>query len=124
MPDVDDVERRKVAIVEDDYAVRDSLRVLLEVVGHAVETFGSAAEFLKAEMKNLSCLIFDHHMPEMTGLELAERLRADGAGIPILLVTGAPSPAIVARAAAIGINVIEKPSSEDDLLDFINTTRP
>jgi len=121
---VDEVEGRKVAIVEDDYAVRDSLRVLLEVVGHAGETFGSAAEFLKAEMQNPSCLIFDHHMPDMTGLELAERLRADGAGIPILLVMGSPSLGIVARAATIGINVIEKPPSEDDVLDFINTARP
>ena len=38
-------------------------------------------------------------MPEMTGLELAEQLRADGSGIPILLITGLPSPAIAARAA-------------------------
>ena len=62
-------------------------------------------------------------MPEMTGLELAERIRADGAGIPILLITGAPSPAIVTRAAEVGINrVLEKPATEEDLLDFIDTS--
>jgi two-component system response regulator FixJ len=72
-------------------------------------------------MQRLACLILDHHMPEMTGLELAERMRAGGAGIPILLITGAPSPAIVARAAEVGINwVLEKPATEEDLLDFID----
>ena len=59
-----------VAIVDDDAAVRDSLRLLLEVIGHPVQTFASAAEFLKAEQHHPVCLILDHHMPEMTGLEL------------------------------------------------------
>ena len=119
-----EVEQRRVAIVDDDRAVRDSLRFLLEIIGHPVETFASAAEFLKADIQHLACLILDHHMPEMTGLELAERLRADGSGIPILLITGSPSPAIVARAAELGINrVLEKPPTEEDLLDFINATR-
>ena len=45
-------------------------------------------------------------MPEMTGLELAARLRADGSGIPILLITGSPSPAIAARAAEVGITKV------------------
>ncbi len=118
-------ERRTVAIVDDDNGVRDSLRFLLEVVGHPVETFASAAEFLKAEWRHLACLILDHHMPHMTGLELAERLRDSGARIPILLITGSPSPAIVARAAELGIeSVLEKPPGDQDLLDFINATRP
>jgi CheY-like chemotaxis protein len=64
-------------------------------------------------------------MPEMSGMELAERLRADGSGIPILLITGSASPAIVARAAELGVTrVLEKPPSEEDLLDFISATRP
>ena len=113
-------DHRTVAIVDDDAAVRDSLRFLLEVIGHPVQTFASAAEFLKAEEHHLACLILDHHMPEMTGLELAERLRADGSDIPILLITGSPSSAIVARAAELGINrVLEKPPNDEDLLDFI-----
>jgi FixJ family two-component response regulator len=118
-----EVRQSTVAIVDDDAAVRDSLRFLLEVIGHPAKTFASAAEFLKAEMQRLTCLILDHHMPGMTGLELAERLRNDGAGIPILLITGSPSPAIVARAAELGIvRVLEKPATEDDLLDFVTAT--
>jgi two-component system, LuxR family, response regulator FixJ len=119
-----EAERRNIAIVDDDLAVRDSLRFLLEVIGHLVETFASAAEFLKANIQHFACLILDHHMPNMTGLQLAERLRADGVGIPILLVTGSPSPAIVARAAELGIErVLEKPLNDEDLLDFVNSTR-
>lgn len=120
-----EAQQRKIAVVDDDYAVGESMRFLLEAVGHAVETFSSAAEFLKAEMHHLRCLILDHHMPQMTGLQLAERLREAGVNIPILLVTGSPSPAIVARAAGFGIEkVLEKPLADKDLLDFINAQRP
>jgi two-component system response regulator FixJ len=60
-------------------------------------------------------------MPGMTGLELAQRLRDEGTSLPILLITGSPSPAIVARAAQLGIvNVLEKPPEEADLLNFVN----
>ena len=119
-----EVKQPTIAVVDDDDAVRDSLRFLLEVIGHQAATFASAAEFLKAEMQWLGCLILDHHMPGMTGLELVERLRSDGASIPILLITGSPSPSIVARAAELGIDrVLEKPATEEDLLDFVNATQ-
>jgi FixJ family two-component response regulator len=113
----------RVAIVDDDQAVRDSLRFLLEIIGHPVETFASAAEFLNADKQHLVCLILDHHMPEVTGLELAERLRADGFGMPIVLITGSPSPAIAARAAELGIRVLAKPVTDEDLMDFISAAR-
>ena len=114
---------RKIAIVDDDDAVRNSLRFLLDVMGYQCETFESAAELLNADLNNLACLILDHQMPHMTGLELAERLRADGATTPVLLVTGSSSPAIVARAAELGIKILEKPASDEDLVDFINATQ-
>jgi two-component system, LuxR family, response regulator FixJ len=116
--------RRTVAIVDDDYAVRDSFHFLLEVLRQPVETFGSAAEFLKTDRQHLACVILDHHMPCMSGLELAERLRANGEGIPILLFTCTPTPSIVAYAVKIGIDrVFGKPPSAEDLLDFISATQ-
>ena len=118
-----EAERRTVAIVDDDDAVRDSLRFLLDVMGHSVEIFASAIEFLRANVQHFACLILDHHMPEMTGLQLAERLRSDGAVIPILMITGSPSPAIVARANELGIKVLEKPFRAGDLIDFINDSQ-
>jgi FixJ family two-component response regulator len=119
-----EIESHTVAIVDDDDAVRDSLRFLLEGMGYRVATFASAAEFLDADQQHLACLVLDHHMTEMTGLEMAERLRADGADIPTLLVAGSPSPAIVAWAFELGIDrLLEKPPSDEDLFDFINATR-
>ena len=114
------VEARKVVVVDDDHAGRASLRLLLEVAGHVVETFEIAAEFLQAEIPNLACLILDHRMPHMTGLELAGRLRAEGTVIPILLITSSVSPIMFARAAELGIEtVLEKPFDVNDLLDFV-----
>ena len=122
--DIAEVNPPTVAIVDDDAAVRDLLRFLLEIIGYSVETFASAAEFLKTDIQHLACVFLDYQMPEMSGMELAERLRADGSSIPILLITGSPSPAIVARAAELGVTrVLEKPPTEEDLLDFINATR-
>ena len=116
-----EAQRDTVAIVDDDEAVRHSLRFLLEVVGHKVETFASAAAFLKFELRNLACLILDYHLPHVTGLELAERLRTDGNAIPILLITGSLTPAILARAAELRIDrVLEKPPGESDLMAFID----
>ncbi len=114
--------RNTVAIIDDDEAVRDSLRFWLEVIGHKVETFASVAEFLQAGLEKLLCLIVDDHMPDMTGLELAQQLRAGGNTFPILLVTGFPSRAIYARAAEVGVDeVLEKPFDEALLLAFIDT---
>lgn len=118
-----DAVARLVGIIDDDNAVRDSMKFLLEVSGHVVEAFASACDFLAAETQHLACVIVDHHMPDMTGLQLVERLRAEGRDIPILLITGSPSPAIVSRAAELGIHrVLEKPPGEDDVLDFVNAS--
>jgi two-component system response regulator FixJ len=116
-------EQRIVAIVDDDLAVRESLQFLTETTGFLVEIFASAEEFLQADIHGVACLILDHHMPNMTGLELAQKLRDDGLCVPILLITGAPSPGISARAHQLGINrVLAKPFDPDDLLDFVRAT--
>jgi two-component system response regulator FixJ len=119
-----EASQRTIAIVDDDRAVRDSLRLLLEVMGYPAATFESASEFLRSDMREVECLISDHHMPNMTGLELAERLRADGSDMRISLTTASPSQAIFARAAAFDINVLEKPCDDDDLVEFISAVRP
>jgi FixJ family two-component response regulator len=108
----------KIAVVDDDRAVCDSLQFFLEVMGYVVETFLSAATFLSADHREIGRMILDHHMPQMTGLELAEKLRANAVDLPILLITGSPSPDILARAAKLGIRVLEKPPGENDLLAF------
>jgi FixJ family two-component response regulator len=113
-----------VAIVDDDPGVLDSLQFLLEVAGHAVAVYASAAKFLAADGVRPACLIVDQHMPGMTGLELTERLRNEGIDVPVMLITGSPSPAIIVRAAQLGIEkVLEKPPTEDELLGFVAAHR-
>jgi FixJ family two-component response regulator len=110
----------EVAVVDDDPAVLESFRFILELAGYTVNTYPSAMAFLADVAGKPNCLILDHHMPMMTGLDLAKALRMNGSNLPVLLITAAPSPAIVSRAAEIGIvRVLEKPPAEDDLIRFV-----
>jgi two-component system, LuxR family, response regulator FixJ len=110
-----------VAIVDDDHAALESLKFLLEVVGYKVATYASAQAFLDDRAAASACLILDHHMPRMTGLDLVQKLREQKRDIPVLLITGSSSPAIVARAAELGVaRVLDKPPREDDLLRFVS----
>ncbi len=112
----------RIAIVDDDPAVRESLRFLLEVAGFSVDAFASAAEFSARRARSNPCgLILDHHMPIVTGLELVAQLRAAGDALPVLLITGSPSAAIIARAASLHVKVLEKPPAEQDLLAFAHS---
>jgi FixJ family two-component response regulator len=116
-----DTRPSEIAVVDDDHAVRESLRFLLEVAGKTVVAFASAADFLKSEWRQIACLILDQHMPGMTGLDLVEQLRASGVAIPVMLITGSMSHGMLARAAALGVGrVLEKPVDDAELLDFVD----
>jgi two-component system, LuxR family, response regulator FixJ len=111
----------EVAVVDDDPAVLDSLKFLLELEGYRVNTYSSAGAFLADRVAAPNCLILDQHMPQMSGLDLAERLRRAGALVPVLLITGSSSPAILARASSLGVEkVLDKPFRDEDLLNFVS----
>lgn len=107
-----------VAIVDDDPGVRDSLRFLLETADHMVETYDSGIRFLaEAEPARLGCLVLDHDMPELLGLDLLAELVRRDVSLPTLLIVSTPSEAIRRRAAALGARrLLEKPLAQDDLL--------
>ena len=113
--------RRQVGVVDDDVAVGDSLRFLLESAGHGVVAFQSADEFLASpDIDALDCLLLDHHMPHVTGLELLRRLRRDGRRLPVALMTGSPSAQLAEQALACGAAVVlEKPLAEHALFAFV-----
>ncbi len=111
----------EVAVVDDDAAVLASFRFMLELAGFPVSTYASARAYLDRSGRALRCIILDHHMPTMTGLKLIARLRADGILIPVMLITSAPSPAIVARAAEANVRVLEKPPTEKELIWFVTS---
>jgi FixJ family two-component response regulator len=105
--------------------VDDAASVLLEAAGHLVETFESAVDFPKSDTSDLACLVLDHHMPHMTGLEVAERLRADRSGLSILLITALRSPTMLARVTELGIDKdLEKTIYDKELFSSVNALRP
>jgi FixJ family two-component response regulator len=120
---VHNVSDRLVAVVDDDDAVRDSLRFLLEIAGYTVAAYASAAQFLQeAPLHELACLVVDQHMPDVTGLQLVARLRGDGVGLPVALITGSPSVDLLRLAHELSVaKVLEKPLDDDQLLEFIAT---
>lgn len=110
-----------VFVVDDDEAVRDSLASLLEAAGHTVETFASARAFLDAHASRQSgCLVVDIRMPDMDGLTLQERLAAEGARLPVIVVTGHGDVPLAVRAMKAGaLDFIEKPFMEDAILQSV-----
>ncbi|HXQ64596.1 MAG TPA: response regulator FixJ [Steroidobacteraceae bacterium] len=111
-----------VFVVDDDDAVRTSLRLLLKSVGLPVETFGSAQEFLDAfDAERAGCLVLDIRMPGMSGLELQQRLNEIHAIIPIVFITGHGDVPMAVEAMQHGaVDFIQKPFRDQDLIDRIN----
>ncbi len=104
-------------IVDDDEAVRDSLRWLLEANGYAVRSFASAEEFLATyDPEQVGVLIADIRMPGMSGLELQEALIARKAPLPIVFITGhGDVPMAVSTMKKGAVDFLEKPFNEADL---------
>jgi len=110
-----------VFVVDDDEAIRDSLEMLLKSVGLRVETFGTARQFLAShDAERPGCLLLDLRMPEMSGLELQDRLAKMDCLLPIIFITGhGDVPAAVSAMQAGAIDFIQKPFRDQDLLDRI-----
>ena len=109
-----------VYIVDDDPAMRSSLRWLIESVGLTVRTCASAQEFLRTYQGDPGCLVLDVRMPGMSGLDLQAELAARRIEIPVLIITGYAEVALAVRAMKGGaFDFIEKPFSDQALLDRI-----
>ena len=112
-----------VFVVDDDDAVRKTIRLLLESVQIPVEVFGGAEEFLAAYQRGRpGCLVADVRMPGMSGLELQDTLRARGIELPVIILTGHADVPMSVRALQHGaVDFIEKPYREQVLLDSIES---
>lgn len=110
-----------VFIVDDDDAVRDSLRLLVKSLKVKAETFSSASKFLEQfDPKRPGCIVLDIRMPGMSGLELQKRLHDMGAIIPIIFITGHGDVPMAVHAMQAGaIDFIQKPFRDQDLIDRI-----
>jgi len=111
-----------VFIVDDDEEVRKSLGKLIETVGFNVRTFASGQEFLESsDFSSPGCLVLDVRMPGMSGLKLQNKLAEHRSQLPIIFITGHGDVSTATEAFKSGaVDFIEKPFSEQKLLDSIN----
>lgn len=112
-----------VIVVDDDAAVRNSLKFALELEGFDVRVYEGGAEMLADEGLALEgCLVVDQYMPGMTGVELVDLLRERFVDIPAILITAKASDDLRLSAALSGIRqVLEKPLSDGALLEGIRS---
>lgn len=98
-------------VIDDDDMVRDSLKALLESRNFAVTEFESGMQFLQTHNGAAAeCLLLDVHMPDMSGLDLLEILRANGNLIPAIFITGRRDASTEERARDLNVvAVLDKP---------------
>ena len=114
------VEKRQIFVVEDDEAVRASTRTLLEAQGYLVRDFADAETFLQlTDGRDADCIVLDHNLSGMSGLDLIAILRASGVITPAIIMSGERRP-ILDRAAKEGVRaVLRKPLAADALLGWL-----
>ena len=112
---------KTVFVVDDDAAVRQGLRFMLRAAGYSVEAFPSARSFLEEyDPRPGGCLLLDVQMPQMSGLELQQRINVRGWRIPVIFITGHGTVQLAIAAVKAGaFDFIEKPLREEALLESI-----
>ena len=111
-----------ISIVDDDESVRESTKALVRSLGYSARTFASAEEFLDSDLDETSCVILDVQMKGQSGVELLERLIAEGRHTPVIFITAFPDERTrnyVLDAGAIGF--LRKPFSDEKLTRCLDT---
>jgi FixJ family two-component response regulator len=110
-----------VFVIDDDNTVREAIKDLLLSVGHAVEAYGSAEEFLaERDPATPGCLVLDVRLPGTSGLGLQKRLLARKDYIPVIFISGygdVPMAVQVMKAGA--VDFLQKPFREQELLECV-----
>ena len=112
-----------ISIIDDDESIRNGTLRLVRSLGFIGHAFPSAQAFLvSGQLIETSCLISDIHMPEMSGIQLHDALRAHGYDIPIIFITAFPDEKIRAQALAQGaVCFLDKPFEGEVLARCINS---
>ena len=107
-----------VHVIDDDDAARDSLAFLFESADIAVETYASGAAFLAvAPTLSDGCIVTDVRMPEINGIELLKRLKAQAIALPVIVITGHADIALAVEAMKSGaVDFMEKPFDDEAML--------
>jgi two-component system response regulator FixJ len=110
-----------VFVVDDDPAMRDSLDFLLGSAGFTVTLFDTAADFLDAHAGlRFGCLISDVRMPDINGMDLLRRLKANASPLPVIIMTGHGDIPLAVEAMKLGaFDFVEKPFEDERLIGMI-----
>jgi FixJ family two-component response regulator len=107
-----------ISIIDDDRSVREAVKSLIRSLGYEAITFASAEEYLDAEgVHDSECVITDVQMPGMTGIDLQDRLIADGYRRPIIFMSALSAEDAGATAAS---RFLRKPFSDERLIDCLD----
>jgi len=108
-------------VVDDDQAMRNSLKWLIESIAMKVRTYSSADEFLNSFYPGRAgCLLLDVRMPGMSGLDLQAHLEREECRLPVIIITGHGDVEMAVKAMKAGaVDFIEKPFHDEDLLSSI-----
>jgi len=120
--DVSRAPQPTIYVVDDDDAVRDSLKMLLESYQLVVRDFGSLPEFLAGlGLVHNSCLVLDLHLPAMGGFDVMTTLARRRIRLPVIVITGRGDAQTRARAIEAGaIAFLEKPVDDQRLMNAID----
>ena len=103
-----------ISIIDDDRSVREAVKSLIRSLGYEAVTFASAEEYLGADAAHDSeCVITDVQMPGMTGMDLQDRLIADGYRRPIILMSAEDAGNASSR-------FLKKPFSDERLINCLD----
>src|SRR5262245_66026835 len=110
-----------IGLIDDDEAALDSLRLLLEGRGMAVQGFECAEEFLASDaLERVSCIVSDVRLPGLSGLDLQRKLNEQAHSAPLILITGhGDVPMAVSAIKAGAFDFVEKPYDADRLMELI-----
>ena len=116
------LERRVIAVVDDDPLVREALDSLLSSLGYRAELYASAAEFIATALTTeASCLLLDVQLGAMTGIELARHLISTGFSFPTIFMTGSKDDSYQRDGVSLGcIDYLHKPFPASQLICAID----
>ena len=109
-----------VVVVDDDAAVRGSLKFALEIEGFCVRTYPKGDDLLgDVRRADCACFIIDQKLPGMNGLDVVAELRKGHIAAPVILITSHPTSVLQQRAAQAGVPIVEKPLLGNALIDRV-----
>jgi FixJ family two-component response regulator len=111
----------RIALVDDDPAVRDALKILLETYDVSVDCYSSGMQLLNSAGRHaVDCLVLDLNLPDMSGIDVVRTLRRNGESVPAILISGGGSATTLQHAWQAGAHtLLEKPFSDVELLQAV-----